>query len=487
MEPPTPPRSQRSSGRWARFSSCSRATASRRFAGFVLLGLGTAGLARFLVGDDDLELLLDRARGIALVGRRSPRDRPGRDSASCAIPRSCRSRCSRSRPSGSRSSSATRRRSCSCRSTSCSRRRCSRWRIATLRGERPAAAAASCSRSRSRRSSRFSATSYLWTWDERAGAIALAFFVFPFTAGLAVVARAPLASWLPRALVVTLVALGSLFAAIGIWQAQTRTLFFARDVEVANAYTTFFRVTSLFKDPEPVRALPDRADRGAPRRRPAASWPGDRLGRGDDRRCVPLLGPLLLVLAVELRRALRRHVRGRARRLGSTAPNPPRRLCARRHPGRSRGRSGCRERALRERRDERPLATRERDPRRVSRPARSRASGSVASRARARRNRARAHRAGTPRTRRRSRCSRSSACSASRSISGYSPLPPGRSGSSRRRIGSSAWGSRRCSSSSSSTRSSTRDSSRIRSRGEFSGLVLAGIATPRDAPPLLAH
>ena len=47
----------------------------------------------------------------------------------------------------------------------------------------------------------------------------------------------------------TLVALGMLFAAIGIWQAQTRTLFFARDVEVANAYTSFFRVTSLFKDP----------------------------------------------------------------------------------------------------------------------------------------------------------------------------------------------------------------------------------------------
>ena len=93
------------------------------------------------------------------------------------------------------------------------------------------------------------ATSFLWTWDERAGAIALAFFVLPFVAGLAVVARAPLADWLPRALLVTLVALGGLFAAIGIWQAQTRTLFFARDLEVANAYTSFFRVTSLFKDP----------------------------------------------------------------------------------------------------------------------------------------------------------------------------------------------------------------------------------------------
>ena len=95
----------------------------------------------------------------------------------------------------------------------------------------------------------FISVSYLWTWDDRAGAIALAFFVFPFTAGFAVVARAPLAAWLPRALVGTLLVLGTLFAAIGIYQAQTRTLFFARDVAVANAYTSFFRVTSLFKDP----------------------------------------------------------------------------------------------------------------------------------------------------------------------------------------------------------------------------------------------
>ncbi len=95
----------------------------------------------------------------------------------------------------------------------------------------------------------FSSTSFLWTWDERAGGIALAFFVFPFVACFATVARNPVEAWLPRALLVTLVVLGSLFAMIGIWQAQTRTVFFARDVEVANAYTSFFRVTSLFKDP----------------------------------------------------------------------------------------------------------------------------------------------------------------------------------------------------------------------------------------------
>jgi hypothetical protein len=95
----------------------------------------------------------------------------------------------------------------------------------------------------------FASTSFLWTWDERAGGIELAFFVFPFVVGLATVARSPFANWLPRALLATVVALGTLFAAVGIWQAHTRTLFFGRDVEVANAYTTFFRVTSLFKDP----------------------------------------------------------------------------------------------------------------------------------------------------------------------------------------------------------------------------------------------
>jgi hypothetical protein len=95
----------------------------------------------------------------------------------------------------------------------------------------------------------YASVSFLWTYDERQGAIVLAFFLFPFVAGFGIVARSPLAAWLPRALATTLVSLGVLFAAIGLWQAETRTLFFARDLEVANAYTTFFRVTSLFKDP----------------------------------------------------------------------------------------------------------------------------------------------------------------------------------------------------------------------------------------------
>jgi len=215
--------------------------------GFALLGLATLGLAWALVGDDDLELLLTEPEGLALVGVgvaavvlgaiplvRYPAAVPvvllavapfripvelGDEEAFLLLPLYL---------------------------VLASAAVALAYRM--LRGEQardvpyllalPLASFVA-----------FGAASYLWTWDERAGAIALAFFVFPFTAGLAVVARAPFAAWLPRALLVTLVSLGAIFAAVGIWQAQTRTLFFARDVAVANAYTTFFRVTSLFKDP----------------------------------------------------------------------------------------------------------------------------------------------------------------------------------------------------------------------------------------------
>jgi hypothetical protein len=93
------------------------------------------------------------------------------------------------------------------------------------------------------------AVSLTWSHDVRAGSIALAFFYLPFALGFVLVARSPSTPWLPRALAATLVALSTAFALIGLWQSHTRTLFFAPDLEVANAYTTFFRVTSVFKDP----------------------------------------------------------------------------------------------------------------------------------------------------------------------------------------------------------------------------------------------
>ena len=93
------------------------------------------------------------------------------------------------------------------------------------------------------------AVSLLWAEDLRQGSIELGFFIFPFAALVAVVARSPFPEWMPRVLGTILVGAELVFAVIGLWQAATHRVFFAHDLVVANAYTTFFRVTSLFKDP----------------------------------------------------------------------------------------------------------------------------------------------------------------------------------------------------------------------------------------------
>ena len=95
----------------------------------------------------------------------------------------------------------------------------------------------------------FDAISLLWAQDVEQGSVELVFFIFPFALLVAVVARSPVAAWLPRSLGAAAIALGCLFAAIGIYQSWTHTLIYAHDLKVANSYTTYFRVTSLFKDP----------------------------------------------------------------------------------------------------------------------------------------------------------------------------------------------------------------------------------------------
>jgi hypothetical protein len=96
----------------------------------------------------------------------------------------------------------------------------------------------------------YASISLLWSSTLHAGATLLAYFLLPFAALVAIVARAPFPAWLPRALAWIAVALGCVFAAIGVWQAATeRLLFFAPKLEVANTYGSFFRVTSLFRDP----------------------------------------------------------------------------------------------------------------------------------------------------------------------------------------------------------------------------------------------
>jgi hypothetical protein len=94
------------------------------------------------------------------------------------------------------------------------------------------------------------ALSLLWTDDLHAGEDVLAYFLLPFGLLVAIVARAPFPHWLPRVLAVIAVALASLFAVVGLIQAATHKLwFFSPGVEVGNAYSSFFRVTSLFRDP----------------------------------------------------------------------------------------------------------------------------------------------------------------------------------------------------------------------------------------------
>lgn len=92
--------------------------------------------------------------------------------------------------------------------------------------------------------------SALWSTDADAAANRIAFFLLPFAALVAVVARTPFPPWASRALAGTAVGLGLVFAAVGLWQAGARELFFfSQSLEVSNTYTPFFRVTSLFRDP----------------------------------------------------------------------------------------------------------------------------------------------------------------------------------------------------------------------------------------------
>ena len=96
----------------------------------------------------------------------------------------------------------------------------------------------------------FACLSLLWA-DQLGPAIeALAYFTVPFGLLMGLVARSPFPEWAPRALARIGVVLAVLFAAVGLWQAATRELFFfAANLQVSNANSDYFRVTSLFGDP----------------------------------------------------------------------------------------------------------------------------------------------------------------------------------------------------------------------------------------------
>jgi O-antigen ligase len=96
----------------------------------------------------------------------------------------------------------------------------------------------------------FACCSLLWADDVEAGTNLLLFFTLPFVALVATVARAEFPAWAPRWLAVAALAMASIFAAVGLWQAATHKLFFyAPNLAASNANTDYFRVTSLFGDP----------------------------------------------------------------------------------------------------------------------------------------------------------------------------------------------------------------------------------------------
>ena len=96
----------------------------------------------------------------------------------------------------------------------------------------------------------FACVSVLWAERLDPALQLLTYFTVPFALLLVVVARSPFPDWLPRALAYLGVGLAVVFAAVGLWQAVTHELFFfAPNLEVSNANSDYFRVTSLFGDP----------------------------------------------------------------------------------------------------------------------------------------------------------------------------------------------------------------------------------------------
>ena len=201
----------------------------------------------------------------------------------------------------------------------------------------------------------------------RRGTNLLLFFLNPFVVLLAVAGRAPFPAWMPRALAAIAVALGCLFAAVGLWQAATeRLLFFAPKLEVANNYGVVLPRHVALPRSEPLRTPPRRGDRRRCSWRCGFGASTCARGGGPDR--VPLGRAVLLVLAVEHARAVRRRARhhrrgGRPARRGSR--------CSRSSSSCSRPSVPSSSRAagrIRAARDERPLAARRGDARGRPRP-----------------------------------------------------------------------------------------------------------------------
>jgi hypothetical protein len=96
----------------------------------------------------------------------------------------------------------------------------------------------------------FASISYFWTSAPGQSRNLVEYFLLPFAVLVVVVARSPFPDWAPRVLAVLAIALAGLFSVIGLVEEAThRLIYYTPSVEIGNAYSSFFRVTSLFRDP----------------------------------------------------------------------------------------------------------------------------------------------------------------------------------------------------------------------------------------------
>jgi putative inorganic carbon (hco3(-)) transporter len=95
----------------------------------------------------------------------------------------------------------------------------------------------------------WSGLSILWTGELRQGAIDLLFFYLPFGLLAVVLARLPWSRLWALGLLAEVTAMALVFAAIGIYQYETRDVFWNPKLNVSNAYAPFYRVNSVFWDP----------------------------------------------------------------------------------------------------------------------------------------------------------------------------------------------------------------------------------------------
>jgi|SRR5450830_61162 len=95
----------------------------------------------------------------------------------------------------------------------------------------------------------WSAISLIWSMDIRRGSTELDAALLPFTFFALALARLRWSRRLLQGLLVQLVSMALVFALVGVYQYETRDIFWNPKVINSNAYAPFFRVNSVFWDP----------------------------------------------------------------------------------------------------------------------------------------------------------------------------------------------------------------------------------------------